>query len=145
MIPKVKRKKVMKCLCNVFYGNNFKNDINLEIVSKKTKIPMVELLKISANLESMGLLKMSMLEQNYSGAKIGTQLIIREKDTPSAIVSLTENGKCYFETRQDRMFEFLRQSVLTPILVTILTTLLLHLLSKYLPRMIELAQLYLNF
>ncbi len=75
----------------MFYQEN-RIDVNLEIVSAKTKIPMNELIKI---------ILLPKKENNHT--------VIKTKDTPSAIVSLSNSGKCYFETKRDRAFDFFSQ------------------------------------
>lgn len=134
----------MKCLCDIFY-KDFRDNINLEIVSKETKIPIEEVLKISMNLESQGLIKYTPLKKNYSVIQEETRTIMKEKTTPSAIVSLTDAGKCYFETKRDRMFEFFRKSVIVPIVISIATTLITNLVTGWLPEILKWVQSHLNF
>lgn len=140
MISYRKRKIVMKCLCDMYY-KDLKNEINLEIVSSKTKLKIEELIRISANLESSELLEMTMLDKNYSAVEFGNLKIISEKKTPSAIVRLTDKGKCYFETKWDKVFEFLCKSVIVPIIITILT----DTIKDSWQEIQELVRLYLNF
>lgn len=114
MIKKRVRNQIMKNICNKFYKEN-REMISLYELCGITNKKHEEIYKIVVVLCSMGYL-------NY-----------HEKNAPSVqdFVSLTDQGKCYFETKNDVYYEFLRKSVITPIIISLLTALVVELI-KYL-------------
>lgn len=112
MVSKRSRNKIMKKICNKFFNEN-KEMISLYELCGKTNKNHDEIYKIVTVLCSMGYLK------------------YHEKKAPSNqdFASLTDKGKCYFETKNDVYYDFLRKSVFTPIVISILTALIIELLK----------------
>lgn len=146
MIKRRMRNKVMRSLCDIYY-KYYREKINLKLISMELKFPYQEVIKIAINLESQGYLKYLSPKEIKETKRLddGALTSVHKKQTEQVFVSLTDKGKSYFEVKSDEKWEFIRKSILTPILVSFLTTLSIHLLSKYLPCLIEWVQLHLNF
>lgn len=146
MIERRMRNKIMRSLCDTYY-KDYREKINLKLISMELKIPYQEVIKIAINLESQDYLKYLSPKEIKETKRLddGTLASVYKEQTEQVFVSLTDKGKSYFEVNSDKKLEFIRKSILTPILVSFLTTLSIHLLSEYLPRLIEWVQLHLNF
>ena len=146
MIKKYKRNKIMCSLCRIYY-KDYREKINLYTVKDEAKLPYEEIIQIAINLESQGYLKY-LSPKEVKETKIlkdGKLTYVYKPHSEQAFVSLTDDGKCYFEVNSDKKIEFIRKSIITPILVSIATTLLVNWLPDWLPQILTWAQLYLNF
>lgn len=131
MISKRKRNKVMRILCNKYY-TDYKERIGLGHICRTEKLDPVELKKICVCLESLKFLnfisKESLNEQYRKENYLKQAIQYYTED----FVSLTDEGKCYFETKSDKIKEFLKNSIIVPITVSILTTAILYIVQQWL-------------
>lgn len=136
----------MRSLCHIYY-KDYRDKINLYAVKEETKLPYEEIIQIAINLESQGYLKYLSPKEVKETKTLddGKIVYVHKSHTEQAFVSLTDTGKCYYETNSDKKAEFIRKSIITPILVSIATTLLVNWLPKWLPQILEWVQLHLNF
>jgi hypothetical protein len=58
-------------------------------------------------------------------------LVCSEADNTVFNISITYRGEKYFEFNRLEFYDFMKQSVITPIIVSALTTLLINFLTKY--------------
>lgn len=132
MIKRYKRRKVMKSLCDTYY-ETYQEKINLFSVCEDTDYTFDEVVKICVNLEAQHYLNCLFQKQNIEKSLInGHQVIKYKKPESPAFVSLTDDGKKYFEAKTDKIWEFIMKSILTPIVVSAITTWLLSALPGFL-------------
>lgn len=130
IISSHKRNKVMRSILKFHRDKSVKkyeNMINLYLVAQDLNMEYDELLIIVDTLEAL----------NYLEYIPGKNL--------QDFVALKEAGRCYFELKSDQFHKFIRNSILTPITVSILTTATLYWLSNLLPHLLKLAQQFLCF
>lgn len=136
MISGRKRNKVMHALCDIYY-ENYVEKINLDRVSKITNYSFDEVVKICTFLETNGLIfcdfEKTLKEYEY---KNGIATVRYSKPKSPVFVIIKDSGISYFETKFDNVIDFFMKSILTPIIVSILTTLAI----EWLPYLLELIQ-----
>lgn len=135
IISRRMRNKVMHFIIDIYRDNSIQkyNDmINLRNVSVKLKMDYNKLLQIIEVLEA----------QNYL---THTETVSKNNNPESRqdFVVLKPLGIAYFETRSDQKWEFIRKSILTPILISILTTAVIYLSRNLLLQLLEWIQIYL--
>lgn len=137
MITRRKRRNVMRSLCNTYY-NTYQEKINLFSVCEDTKYNFDEVVKICVNLEAYHYLDCIFQKQNIEKFLIdGHQVLKYKKPEPPAFVSLTDDGKKYFEVKADRVFNFIMESILTPIAVSAITAFSVSWLPIFLPKFLS--------
>ncbi len=141
MIKRRKRLKVMKFLCDEYY-KTYRERVGFYTVCKNTKFKPDELKGILLNLESDGYIKY--LTKEDIDKELSKESFQRktEKVATQDFVSLTGKGKSYFEVKSDEKSQFIRRSIIIPILVSILTTILLWMLQYLIvPNLLQLLSL----
>lgn len=144
MISGRKRNKVMRAICDIYY-ENYVEKINLSVVCAKTKYDFDEIIKICVFLETQEVIvcDFDKVTKEYD-FKDGKSLVHYKKPEPPAFVTIKKPGISYFETKRDDIVAFIKKSIITPIVISILTTLAINWLPNLLELMIELVQSYLN-
>jgi hypothetical protein len=102
------RSKAMKIICDFYkekpYGNKI-SSIYLYRQGISKRIDAIHLLHV---LQSLGYVQLSRFANEHD-----------------YYISLTDNGRCYFETCSDEVSTFWKRSIITPILVTLATNALI--------------------
>lgn len=126
MVKLKTRNKIMRLVCD-YFSDESHQQMDSVMIRSKLKFSQQETVHSLRVLEAMG------------------YITFEEKTPPHGFIRITPLGKSYFEAKQDKRIEFVRKSIITPILVSIATTLLLNWLPYWLPQILEWVQSHLGF
>lgn len=112
------RNQIMKLICDYFSDEKYQL-MDCAIIRSKLKLSHNDTIHALRVLEAMG------------------YITFEEKEPPHGFIYITQSGKCYFEIKSDKKLDFIYKSILTPIAVSLLTTLALYLSRSRLIPIVE--------
>ena len=112
-ISKRKREKIIKLISDFEKQNKPKHYITIEFFIHRGFIEE-DIAQILSVLEGMGYIEYKSLPR-----------------VAKKYISLTNKGRCYFETKKDDRIEFIKRNILVPIIVSVITTLVTLLITNY--------------
>lgn len=132
------RNAVMRVLTNIYYSG-YRDRISLREVQGMTKYSYGEIVQIATCLESKHYIQFlsDRITKEKKHSQDGSIGVVIKKNTSPIYVRLTDDGQAYFANRRDIIFRFIRNSILTPIFVSVLTTLVLYLSRNWLQPKLE--------